>query len=266
MHARKPGSMRSALHAALLLAAAVSSAAAQDAAGPLALGIAATEARDPVAALGHFEAALATGSTLEAAWRGSIAAVDVGRLHAASADRTLRDSLLARAETLARTAIEADSTSADAWFALANALGRSALGLPARARVRQAGAVRDAALRAIALDSLHDGAYHVLGRWHAEVMRLSGVSRFFARRFLGGRIFGEASWDAAIGHLSRAAALDPTYIYHRLDLAEVLVERKRWDEARPHLEAIPGLPDRDIEDAVHRRRAAELLAETARRR
>ena len=249
----------------MLLLAAAAPADAQDAAGPLALGIAATEALDPIAALAHFERALADGPSGEAAWRGSIAAVDVGRLHAAAGDRAARDSLLARAESLARAAVDADSSSADAWFALANALGRSALGLPARARVRQAGAVREAALRAIALDSLHDGAYHVLGRWHAEVMRLSGVSRFFARRFLGGRVFGEASWDAAIEHLGRAAALDSTYIYHHLDLAEVLIERERWREAGPHLEVIARLPDRDIEDAVHRRRAAELLAEMARR-
>ena len=26
----------------------------------------------------------------------------------------------------------------------------------------------------------HDGAYHGLGRWNAEIMRLSGVSRFLA--------------------------------------------------------------------------------------
>lgn len=239
---------------------------AQDAAGPLAMGIAATEARDPVAALEHFERALtAAPANAEAAWRASIAAIDVGRLHGAEG-RRLRDSMFAVAETFASRAVESDPVSADAWFALANALGRTALSKSARQRVRLGTRVREAALRAIELDPRHDGAHHVLGRWNAEVMRLSGISRFFARRFLGARVFDEASWEAAIEHLTRAAELDPAYIYHRLDLAEVLVERKRWREARSELEAIPALPDRDIEDAIHRRRAAELLGEIARRR
>lgn len=251
---------------ALLLAAVLPAAArSQDAAGPLAMGIAATEALDPVAALARFELALGSGDSAEAAWRGSVAAVDVGRLHEAAGERDLRDLLFARAEELARRAVAADSASADAWFALANALGRAALTKGARARVRYGTLVREAALRAIALDPEHSGAYHVLGRWHAEVMRLPGVTRFFARSFLGARVFDEASWDAAIENLARAAELDPTYIYHRLDLAEVLIDRKRWAEARRELEAIPALPDRDIDDALHRRRAAELLGEIARR-
>jgi tetratricopeptide (TPR) repeat protein len=240
---------------------------AQDAAGPLAMGIAATEARDPVAALEQFERALAAApGDAEAAWHASIAAIDVGRLHEAEGARGLRDSLFAAAEALASRAVESDSGSADAWFALANALGRTALSKSARQRVRLGARVREAALRAIELDPRHDGAHHVLGRWNAEVMRLSGISRFLARRFLGARVLDEASWDAAIEHLARAAELDPTYIYHRLDLAEVLVERKRWAEARRQLESISALADRDIEDGRHRRRAAELLEEIARRR
>jgi len=40
-----------------------------------------------------------------------------------------------------------------------------------RDRIRDAEAIRTAALRALELDPGHDGAWHVLGRWHAEIMR-----------------------------------------------------------------------------------------------
>ena len=56
-------------------------------------------------------------------------------------------------------------------------------------RIRRAKIIRSEALRTLALDPSHDGAYHVLGRWNAEIMRLSGLSRFFAKHFLGARVF-----------------------------------------------------------------------------
>lgn len=237
---------------------------AQTASDPVAAGVAATEALDPAAALAHFEQALAADSAdAEAAWRASIAAVDVGKQLEDDEDR--RDSLYLLAEQLARHAVATDSLEADGWFALSNALGRTALSIPPKERIRQAAAIREAALRAIELDPRHDGAYHVLGRWHAEIMRLSGVTRFFARRFMGARVFDEASWEAAVENLERAVELNPTYIYHRLDLAEVLAERREWDAARRQLEAIAGLADRDVQDPEHRARAAELLEEVRRR-
>jgi thioredoxin-like negative regulator of GroEL len=111
----------------------------------------------------------------------------------------------------------------------------------------------------VALDSAHDGAHHVLGAWHAEIKRLSGITRFFAKTLLGAGFMDRASWDSAAAHLERAVALNPTYIHHRLELAQVYADRGRWAEARAQLEAIPALPDRDVVDADHRKAAAALL-------
>jgi hypothetical protein len=59
-------------------------------------------------------------------------------------------------------------------------------------------------------------------------------------------------------------ALNPGYIYHRLALAEVYLERKREADAADQLEAISGLPDSDVQDPEHRRRAGQLLEEIRR--
>jgi tetratricopeptide (TPR) repeat protein len=235
-----------------------------DPASEIAQGVAAFSARQPDLALRHFENALAMDSTsYEANWRAALALITLGNETPDSVKSPQRDSLFARAERDARRAVAGDSLGADGHFLLARALGQTALTKGKKERIRLAGEVRREALRAIELDPRHDGAYHVLGRWNAEVMRLSGLSRFFARSFLGGDIFGQASWDAAISNLERAVQLDSTRITHRLDLARVYVDRKRYGDARSQLQAVETLPVRDFDDPRLKQDAAALLQKIA---
>lgn len=235
-----------------------------DPASEIAQGVAAFSARQPDLALRHFENALAVDSTsYEANWRAALALITLGVETPDSVKSPERDSLFARAEQDARRAVAADSLGADGHFLLARAIGQNALTKGKKERIRLAGEVRKEALRAIELDPRHDGAYHLLGRWNAEVMHLSGFSRFFARSFLGGEIFGQASWDAAITNLERAVQLDSTRITHRLDLARVYVDRKRYADARTQLETIDTLPVRDFEDPRFKQEAAALLQKIA---
>jgi tetratricopeptide (TPR) repeat protein len=152
---------------------------------------------------------------------------------------------------------------ADGHFAVAAAVGLASLTEGRKERIRRAQVVRDEALRALQLNPRHDGAYHILGRWNAEIMRLSGFSRFFARSFLGAGVFRQASWEEAIADLQRAVALDPGRIYHRLELAEVYADRKQWDDARSELAHLAALPDREPLDPLYRARAAELARRIA---
>ncbi len=235
-----------------------------DPAAEIAEGARAFSARQPDLALRHFENALAADSTsYEANWRAALALITLGAETPESVKSPERDSLFARAERDARRAVAADSLGADGHFLLARAIGQTALTKGKKERIRLAGEVRSEALRAIELNPRHDGAYHVLGRWNAEVMQLSGLSRFFARQFLGGSIFGQASWDAAISNLERAVQLDSTRITHRLDLARVYAERKRYADARSQLEAIAALPVRDFEDPRLKQDAVALLQKIA---
>jgi tetratricopeptide (TPR) repeat protein len=223
------------------------------------MGAAAIHAHDLRTGLAHFEAALAIDSLDYAAnWRAAIALLDQGELIPDSIKSPERDSLFARAETLARRAEAADSLRPEGHFAVAATVGRASLGMGKKERIRRAKIIRDEALRTIELDSTYDGAYHVLGRWNAEIMRLSGLSRFFAKSFLGAGIFREASWEGAVSNLQKAVELDPARIYHRLELARVYADRKRYQEARDQLSQIDALPDREILDPVYRERAAAL--------
>ena len=250
--------------AALLWTISPAGLAGQSVADHVAMGTAAMDAHDLRTGLAHFEAALALDSTDYAAnWRAAIALLDQGMLIPDSVKSAERDSIYARAEVLAYRAVAADSLGPEGHFAVAATVGSASLTMGKKERIRRAKVIRDEALRTIELDPKHDGAYHVLGRWNAEIMRLSGLSRFFAKSFLGAGIFREASWEAAISNLQRAVELDPARIYHRLELARVYADRKRYQEARDQLGQIEALPDRELLDPVYRERAAALAKRIA---
>jgi tetratricopeptide (TPR) repeat protein len=253
--------------ASLLVLHAASPLAAQAPADHVAFGVAAMQVHDLHTALAHYEAALALDSTAyEANWRAALALLDEGEQIPDSVKSPERDSLYARAEVLAHRAVAADSNRAEGHFALAAAVGRASLTMGKKERIRRARIIRDEARRTLELDPRHDGAYHILGRWNAEIMRLSGLSRFFAKNLLGAGIFKEASWEEAVSDMERAVALDPGRLYHRLELAEIYVDRKRYDDARSELAQLAALPDREIMDSVYRRQAEALAAKIARKK
>jgi tetratricopeptide (TPR) repeat protein len=251
---------------ALWLAVLTCPLAAQQVADHVAMGVAANEAHDTRTALQHFQAALEQDSTsYEANWRGALTLVDLGERIAASGKSPERDSLYVEAERYATRAVAADSAGPDGHFALAAAVGRRSLSLGQKARIRRAAVIRREALRTIELDSRHDGAYHILGRWNAEIMRTSGLGRFFAKTFLGAGIFGQASWSRAIANMEKAVELDPGRIYHRLELARIYIDRKRTADAETQLHAVDSLPVREVMDSVYKHEGAQLRRRLAKR-
>jgi tetratricopeptide (TPR) repeat protein len=189
--------------------------------------------------------------------------VDIGKQTPDSVPDPARDSLFQLAVRYAARAVAANPSGADGYFALANAIGRTSLTLGKKARVQRATEIREAALRAIELNSKQDGAFHVMGRWNAEIMRLGGFQRFFAKSFLGGAVFSQASWDNAVANMKRAIEIRPDFIYHHYDLALIYIDIKDWALAREQLAAIPPLPLIDVMDPVWKTEAAGLLQSIA---
>lgn len=240
---------------------------AQNVAEHVSAGIAAREARDPAGALKHFQAALAQDSmNYQANWEAALALIDIGKATPDEVKSPARDSLYALAEVYARRAATANPSDAEGHFALANAIGRASLTKSKKERVQRASEIRNEALRAIQLNPRHDGAYHVLGRWNAEIMRLSGATRFFAKNFLGGDVFNQASWEGAVSNLEKAVELNPRRIYHRLDLAEVYVDRGRYSDARTQLQRVEALRVADPLDPTYKQQAADLLKKIGNRK
>lgn len=186
-------------------------------------------------------------------WKAALAAVDSGQF--APAERQAR--LYADAARWADSAARLAPRDPDARVVKAIAAGRKALALGPRERVQYAVLVRTEALAALALDPDHAGAHHVLGMWHAEVLRLNPVARLAARTLLGASIFAEADWAEAQRALERAVALEPDRITHRLDLAGVLADRGDAAGARAQYAWIARAPAREFNDRTYQRLAAE---------
>jgi tetratricopeptide (TPR) repeat protein len=239
---------------------------AQQAPDHVALGIVATEARDLPAALRQFEAALKQDSlNYQANWRAALTLGLLGDPVPMRAKSPERDSLYARAERYAQRAVKSNPAGADGHFALAASLGRAAHMVGPEEKVHRATLIRNEALRALAIDPRHDGAYHILGRWNAEIMRLPGVARFLAKHFLGARVFDQASWPRAIAYMKKAMELAPGRIYHHLALADFYADTRQPREAEAQLRLVDSLPVREAMDTNYRQQAASLRQRLATR-
>lgn len=232
--------------------------------GALALGVRAMEVYDFQTARRHLEEAVREEpGSYEANWRLAHVLLDLGKQAPEGRADPVRDSLYQLAESYARRATAAKPGEADGHFVLAAAIGRTSLTMGKKERIEHAAEIRAEALRAVELDPRHDGAYHVLGRWHAEIERLSPLQRFFARNFMGAAIFNEASWDEAERLLRVAVELRPQWIYHRLELAEILMDRGKWADARGQLDILAQLPPVEPMDPTYKREGLTFAAKVA---
>ena len=224
----------------------------------VARGDSAYAAFDVETALKEYEVAIAADSTnVDALGKASRTAVDLGE---SLTDAARRKELFRTGERFARLAVAADSNNAEAWFHLARAVGRTALGLGVRDRVKYAVAIKQYAQKTLALQPDHAGALHVLGMWNAEVKRLNGVSLFVARSFLGGGVMGQANWKDAVSYMERAVEVDPDRLVHRLDLAGIYADTGEKDKARGLYEGIISAEKRtDFNDPLYKKQAEEAL-------
>ena len=251
--------MRFAPLVALLLAAPL---AAQTAAEHIALGDSANPFLHPDVALRHYREALALDSLNFAAnWKTARAMADIAKQLEGDSTKDQRDSLYSVGRAYAERALRIDSVHAEGHYVVALVLGRLSRTRGGKERVRFARIIYDEAMRAAQIDSTLDGAWHVLGAWNAEVKRLSGFTRFFAKALFGAGFMDNANWEDAQRFLERAVAIRPSHVYHRLELAQVYSDVGKYSKAREQLTTIATLPIGDVMDPTYKREAARLLAE-----
>lgn len=230
---------------------------AQSPAEHIALGDSVYARFKPDESLPHYLAAIGPDSSnYEALWKAARSEIDLAETER---DEGRRDRYSKAGEALARRAIHVNPNDAEAHFHLARALGRRALSVGVRDRIKFATEVRAEALEALKHNPNHPGGLHVMGVWNAEVMRINGVSRFLAKNVLGGKVFGEASWERAVSYMERAVAVDPDRIVHHLDLAKIYADVGDKAKARVQFELAAHGRRIDFNDPAFQREAQAAL-------
>jgi tetratricopeptide (TPR) repeat protein len=233
---------------------------AADVAALLAAGDSALTRFDLAAATTAYRQAYHSAPTsYEAAWKLARAAAD------SATNSPLRDDqkrLCMEADTLSRAAVALDPAGARGHTYRAIALGKLALFLGGKQKVRMAHVIKAEADSALRLDPADNLAHHVVGVWNREIVELPGLLKFFANTFFGS--VPEASLDSALFHLRRAEALRPDVIPHHVEMGITLAVAKRYPEAAAELESALRLPTGWVTDGYYRDKARKALADVRR--
>jgi tetratricopeptide (TPR) repeat protein len=243
--------------ASLLLCVLSTTTIAQSAEDLIAAGIRESEARRPAEAVQLYERAIALEpNNYKALCNASRDLVDLGEVEK---NEKSRSAMYARALDYAKRAVAINPNDAEGHFHIARSIGRTALTLGPRDRVKYAVEVRAQALRTLELDPQHAGALHIMGVWNAEVMRLNGITRVIAKTFMGGKTMESASWAEAVRYMEASVAAEPNRLVHRLDQARVYRDVGRKDDARKAYEAAIAMPLASANDDLYKRTAEEEL-------
>lgn len=163
-----------------------------------------------------------------------------------------------RAAAASRRCLKIDSMLAEGHFQLARALGKIALFKGVFKSASLAKQVKKEAEKCLELDPRHDGAMHLLGRWHREVAQKPK----FLRAPMG---LGEADKKKGLEFFEKALSLNPTSINHHLEYGISLLDLDMADKARLHFERCLQLEPTRPNDYRYQDSAKEYLAKLGRK-
>ena len=150
------------------------------------------------------------------------------------------------AKDYAKRALNVDSNDAESNYVMSVAMGRMALIVGPRARVKASKDIRKYAQRALKYEPKHAGAWYVMGRWHYKVANLNFAERSAANLLFGGTPAG-ASNQKAIECFEKAVKYRPDYMLNPFELAETHRKLGNYDKAKTYYKKVvemePETPD-----------------------
>ncbi len=158
----------------------------------------------------------------------------------------------------AQRALQADANSADANYAMAMASGKlTDVESENKKIVAFVKDVKTYADKAISINPNHAKANYTLGKWHYEMVTLSGIKKMAVKLFYGGLPDGDL--DKAIALMEKCKTIEPYFAPNYLDLGKAYKEAHQPAKATEVLNKLVKLPTRSSEDNTIKAEGAQLL-------
>ena len=167
-----------------------------------------------------------------------------------------KEEMYRKAVGYAGRCIHADSTVAAGHTWKAAALGNIAMFEGSKGKVRLCNEIKQELDRAVALDSLDDVAYSIMGSFYLALGKVSWIERQLASVFLGS--LPDGGFEEAEAALRRAIAIAPGIVRHRFELALVFHEEGRTPEAIASFRMAAELPTTVASDPRTKERALRM--------
>ncbi len=160
--------------------------------------------------------------------------------------------------SFANRAYQADSTQADASYAMAMTSGKMTdVENENKKIVAYVKDVKRYTEKALALKPDHAKANYTLGKWHYEMATLSGIRKAAVKLFYGG--LPEGTLEDAIRYMEKCKTLEPYFASNYLDLAKAYKENRQPAQAIDVLNRLVKLPTRTTDDIGVKAEGAKLL-------
>ena len=202
----------------------------------------------------------ADSSSYELCWRIARATSDRGARAEYDGDKKKAEAAFEQSVAAARRAVQLGPDKAEGHLELAVALGRMALFVGGKTKVRLSKEIKAEVDRSIAIDPTSSRAHHVLARWNRGIATLNMFEKAAANVLFGGLPPG-ASMDNAVVQFEKAIELAPDYAVNHLELGRTFLALKLKEKARQELEKALACPPMTPFDADYRREAKQLLGE-----
>lgn len=158
----------------------------------------------------------------------------------------------------AKRAWQADSNQADASYAMAMTAGKMTdVETENKQIVAYVKDIKQYADKALSINQDHAKANYTLGKWHYEMVTLSGLKKAAVKLLYGG--LPPSDLDKAILHMEKCKTLDPYFVANYLDLAKAYKESRQPAKAIEVLNKLVKLPTRTGDDASLKAEGAKLL-------
>jgi effector-binding domain-containing protein len=158
----------------------------------------------------------------------------------------------------AKRAFDNNNNNADAAYAMALANGKLVdVETENKKIVAYVKEIKIYADKAVTLNPNHARANYTLGKWHYEMVTLSGLKKAAVKLFYGGLPDGDI--DQAILYMEKCKTIEPYFAPNYLDLGKAYKEASQPAKAIEVLSKLVKLPTRSSEDIAIKAEGAQLL-------